>query len=73
MSYTILEALVQKASIRADDLQARGNNHVRIAALLKEEGFEAAAEQVEVLGEMYKRLAADLRTCIRGMAVGEKT
>lgn len=69
MSFTVVDALVRKASVKADELQTRGNNHVGIARLLKEEGFEAAAEQVERLGEMYKRMAADLRTCIKSMSV----
>lgn len=69
MSDGIVMALIRKASVRADELQSRGNNHVAISKLLRDEGFDAAAEQVERLGEMYKRMAADVRTCIKGMSV----
>jgi hypothetical protein len=65
MSFAIVDALAWKASQHADDLQVRGNNHERIADLLADEDFAAAAEQVRVLAEAYHRTAADLRTTIK--------
>lgn len=69
MSGLLVDAFVNKASLRADELQVRGNNVAAMAKLLRQEDHDITADELETLAKAYHSAADTLRQAIRSVSV----